>query len=316
VLEADDLRKRWGGVSALAGFDLTVEAGEICGLLGHNGAGKTTFARICAGLERPDAGRVRVGGVDLHAEPARGRALVGLAPQEIALYPTATVRENLRFFGGLAGIRRAALRREITQIAESVMLTEELDRTVRTLSGGQQRRAQAATALLHRPAVLLLDEPTVGADPVTRRALLDLVRSRAEQGAAVCYTTHYLPELDVLDATVAVARAGRVIARGRREQLLAGLPSRVVLGFAAASAGAAALAAAAAGDMGDGAAVTADGAVSFASGRPAQALARVLAALGERAAQVDRVEIDEPTLDDLYQHLTARESEPEAGDVR
>jgi ABC-2 type transport system ATP-binding protein len=131
-----------------------------------------------------------VAGVDVGAQPARARTLVGLAPQEIALYPSATLRENLRFYGGLAGLRRAELRREITEMADVVALTDVLDRAVGTLSGGQQRRAQAATALLHRPPVLLLDEPAVGADPVTRQALLALVRDRAEQGAAVCYTTH------------------------------------------------------------------------------------------------------------------------------
>lgn len=301
MLEALDLHKCWGDRPALAGFDLTIEAGEICGLLGHNGAGKTTFARICAGLVRPDAGHVRVAGVDVGAQPARARALVGLAPQEIALYPSATLRENLRFYGGLAGIRRGELRREITEMADAVALTEVLDRAVGTLSGGQQRRAQAATALLHRPPVLLLDEPTVGADPVTRQALLALVRDRAEQGAAVCYTTHYLPELEELGATVAVAQAGRIIARGRREQLLADLPSRVVLGFTAEPP--AVLAAEAES--------TADGAFSFTTNQPAHALARILAALGDRVAQVDRVEIREPTLDDVYRRLTSREMEPE-----
>ena len=102
MLEACGLHKRWRSGPALAGFDLRIEAGEVCGLLGHNGAGKTTFARICAGLERPDRGRVLVGGVDPHVHPAAARSLVGLAPQEIALYPTATLRENLRFYGGLA----------------------------------------------------------------------------------------------------------------------------------------------------------------------------------------------------------------------
>lgn len=302
MLEACGLRKRWKSGPALAGFDLRIEAGEVCGLLGHNGAGKTTFARICAGLERPDAGRVLIGGVDPHARPAAARAMVGLAPQEIALYPTATLRENLRFYGGLAGMRSQTLRREINEICEAMMLTEQLDRTVATLSGGQQRRAQAATALLHRPQVLLLDEPTVGADPVTRQALLAVVRDRASQGAAVCYTTHYLPELDELDATVAVAQAGRVIARGGRAQLLAGLPSRLVLGFSAPAPDALAAQADTTGD---------DGALGFVTAGPAQTLARILGSLGPQAADVDRVEIHEPGLDDLYRHLTSDATEAE-----
>jgi ABC-2 type transport system ATP-binding protein len=303
VLEARDLHKHWGPVKALAGFELQIEAGEICGLLGHNGAGKTTFARICAGLERPDAGGVRICGEDVSARPARGRGLVGFAPQEIALYPGATLRENLRFYGGLAGMRRKPLHREIEELCEAMALADVLDRTVATLSGGQQRRAQAATALLPRPSVLLLDEPTVGADPVTRQALLAVVRKRAEQGAAVCYTTHYLPELEELRASVAVAQAGRIIARGGREQLLSGLASSVELGFSGEPpVGLAARAAEA----------TADGALRFITDRPAQALADILVSLGERVAQVDRVEVREPSLEDLYRHLTGHDTkEPE-----
>lgn len=302
MLEATGLYKRWGTRPALAGFALSVAAGEICGLLGHNGAGKTTFARICAGLERPDAGHVLVDGVDVRARPAGAREPVGLAPQEPALYPVATVRENLRFFGALAGMRRPVLRAEIDQVAQALMLAEILDRTVATLSGGQQRRVQTATALLHRPAVLLLDEPTVGADPVTRQALLDVVRDRAAQGAAICYTTHYLPELEHLDATVAVARAGRVIARGGRAQLLAGLPGRLLLGF---TGGPPTALAADADEVGE------DGALRFATDRPAETLAGILGALGEHIARVDRVEIREPSLDDLYRHLSGREAESE-----
>ena len=289
MLEARGLRKRFGAVAALDGFELRIEAGEICGLLGHNGAGKTTFARVCAGLDRPDAGRVLLGGGDVGASPARARALIGYAPQEIALYPSATLRENLRFFGGLAGLRRRTLRSEIEAIAEAMMLTEALDRPVSALSGGQQRRAQAATVLLPRPPILLLDEPTVGADPVTRQALLAVVRDRAAQGAAVCYTTHYLPELEELDATVAVAQAGRIVARGRREELLAGLPSTVALGLAREE------------EEPDG--------LSFVTGQPARTLARVLTSLGDRVGRVERIEIREPTLDDLYRHLTADTAE-------
>lgn len=302
MLEAHGLHKRWGAATALAGFDLSIAAGEICGLLGHNGAGKTTFARICAGLERPDSGEIRVDGLDVRADPARARARVGLAPQEIALYPGATVRENLRFFGGLAGIRRAALRAEIGEITEAMMLTDVLDRKAATLSGGQQRRAQTATALLHRPPVLLLDEPTVGADPITRRALLAVVRDRAAQGAAVCYTTHYLPELEALDASVAVAQKGRVIARGGRAQLLAGLPSQVVLGFSAAPPGSLVAQAADGAD---------DGALRFVTDSPARTLADILGSLGEDVVGVERVEIHEPSLDDLYAHLTGRGAEAE-----
>jgi ABC-2 type transport system ATP-binding protein len=224
LLEATGLEKRFGDTVALDGFDLAVAAGEIAGLIGHNGAGKSTFARITAGLVSPDAGAVRVGGLDASRSAARVRPMLGLAPQELALYPTATARENLFAFAGLYGLRRRDARPRIDELADALVLGPVLDRRVRDLSGGQQRRLQAATAMIHRPRVLLLDEPTVGADPITRDALLAVVRAAAADGAAVVYTTHYLPELDTLDATVAVADHGRVVARGRRAELLATVP--------------------------------------------------------------------------------------------
>jgi ABC-2 type transport system ATP-binding protein len=229
VLEVRGLVKRFGAAVALDGFDLTVAAGEIAGLIGHNGAGKTTFARVTAGLVTPDCGQVRVAGMDAVRSPARVRPLLGLAPQELALYPTATARENLDLFAGLYGLRRAEARQRTAELADALVLGAVLDRRVRDLSGGQQRRLQAATAMLHRPRLLLLDEPTVGADPVTRDALLGAVRAVAADGAAVVYTTHYLPELDTLGATLAVADHGRVVARGERAQLLAAVPGAATL---------------------------------------------------------------------------------------
>lgn len=230
-LDARELRKRFGDLVALDGFDLRIASGEIVGLVGHNGAGKTTFVEIVAGLTRPDAGTVLVDGLDAAARTAHVRGRVGLAPQEIGLYLPLTVRENLRLFAGLAGLRGRRQRVAIAETSAALGLSEVLDRQVGHLSGGQRRRAQAATALVHRPRLLLLDEPTAGADPATRRALLQLVRQCAEEGTAVCYTTHYLPELADLDATIALAARGRIIARGTQAELLAGIPAelRVVL---------------------------------------------------------------------------------------
>jgi ABC-2 type transport system ATP-binding protein len=229
MLEARELVKRYGTRRALDGFDLTVEPGEITGLIGHNGAGKTTFIEVVTGLTRPEAGRVSVGGVDVLRDPRQARRLTGVAPQELALYVSATVRDNLRLFGALAGLRRRELDRAIGQVAEELHLTGVLDQRAGLLSGGQRRRTQAATALIGGAPLLLLDEPTAGADPQTRAALLGAVRARAAGGAAVLYTTHYLPELTDLRATLAVARAGRIIARGGQETLMKGLPGELRL---------------------------------------------------------------------------------------
>lgn len=223
MLIATDLVKRYGTVQALDGFTLSVAAGEIVGLLGHNGAGKTTFVEIVSNLIRPDGGQVTIDGRPSSA--ARGE--VGVAPQHIALYPSITVREHLELYGSLAGLRRGALRAAIEELAVILRLTEIMDRRTGKLSGGEQRRTQAASALVHRPPLLLLDEPTAGADLETREAMLDVVKQRAGEGAAVVYTTHYLPELTELQATIAVARDGRIIARGTCEALLQDLPGEV-----------------------------------------------------------------------------------------
>lgn len=227
MLKALDLRKQYGSIQALDGFSLEAAAGEIVGLLGHNGAGKTTFVDIVCGLVCPDRGMVRIDG----RSPAQAKGRVGLAPQHLGLYPSITVREHLQLFGRLAGLRRTALSAAVDELAGELRLGEIMDRRTGVLSGGQQRRTQAASALIHRPGLLLLDEPTAGADLETRQAMLDVVRRRAAEGAAVVYTTHYLPELVELQATIAVARAGRVIARGTYDELVVGLPGEVRLVF-------------------------------------------------------------------------------------
>jgi ABC-2 type transport system ATP-binding protein len=297
MLEARGLVKRYGARAALDGFDLDVRAGEITGLIGHNGAGKTTFMEVVTGLVRPDRGQVRVGGIDARRRPRAARALLGIAPQELALYLTATVRDNLRLFGALAGLRGGPLRRAVDEIAEELMLTDVLGQRAGLLSGGQRRRTQAATAMVGGAPLLLLDEPTAGADPQTRTALLAAVRARAAAGAAVLYTTHYLPELADLDATLAVARDGRIIARGSQDSLTRGLPGELRLRFAGD---------AAAGCLPPDLAARArsvGGEVRLASISPPADLAAALAA-GCAPAWVD---VRRPDLDDLYRALSRSE---------
>ena len=221
MLQVRGVHKRYGAVEALRGVDLEVGAGEICALVGPNGAGKTSLVSIVAGLRRPDEGEVEVGGLDVTKHRQEVGRLLGLAPQELAIYPTIRVRDNIVLYGELAGLRGAELKRRVDETAEALGITDLLERKGDALSGGQKRRLHTAMALVHRPPLLLLDEPTVGADIESRRQLLDLVRRLAAEGAAVCYSTHYLPEVEVLGASVAILDAGRVIARGSLGDLLA-----------------------------------------------------------------------------------------------
>jgi ABC-2 type transport system ATP-binding protein len=276
VLEVLDITKRYDDVQALDGFSLTAADGEIVGLVGHNGAGKTTFVEIAAGLIRPDSGSVRVDGLDPH----KARGLVGICPQLMGLYYSITVREHLQLFGGLSGLRRAALHSAVDELATAMQLTEFLDRPTGLLSGGQQRRTQAAVALIHSPSLLLLDEPTAGADPETRQALLDVVKQRAGEGATIVYTTHYLQELAELGASVAVAKRGRVIARGSAAELLGDLPGEVRVGFN-------------------------DGEIHVSTTNPT---ATLLELLKDSDRAVDSVELRNPDLDDLYHSLAGEDA--------
>ncbi len=221
VLVSVDVRKSYGAVEALRGVDLTVEAGQVVALLGRNGAGKTTLVSIVAGLVRPDGGTVRVDGVDVAARPAAAARRIGIAPQETGIYRVLTVRENLRFFGELAGVSRHDLGPRIAQVAEQLGLAQLLDRRADRLSGGEARRLHTACALLHRPGLLLLDEPTVGADVTARAELIEAVRQLAADGAAVVYTTHYLPEVVSLNADIVIVDRGLVLERGTQADLVA-----------------------------------------------------------------------------------------------
>lgn len=213
MLEIKDVHKSYGTIRALSGVDLDVGRGEVLALLGPNGAGKTTLVSIVAGLRRPDRGSVFVNGVDVIVRPQIARRQLGFAPQEIGIYPTLSVRDNLHFFGELAGLHRQRLRRRITEVAETFSLTNLLDRKGQSLSGGEARRLHTAMIVLHSPPLLLLDEPTAGVDVQTRNQLLQLIKSLAEQGSAVVYSTHYLHEVEQLDvSTVAILVDGRIVA--------------------------------------------------------------------------------------------------------
>lgn len=221
MLHIAGLRKAYGAQEALRGVDLEVGPGEIVALLGPNGAGKTTLVSIVAGLRKADAGVVEVAGLDALRHSKEVRRLLGLAPQDTGIYPVVTVRQNLAMFGELCGVRRRDVNRRVEEVAESLAITDLLDRQAGRLSGGQKRRVHTAIAFMHRPRLLLLDEATTGADVETRAHILELVRRLADDGSAVLYSTHYLAEVGSLpDATVAILDAGQVIARGDVRELV------------------------------------------------------------------------------------------------
>lgn len=221
MLRIRGLMKAYGDLEVLRGLDLDVRPGEICGLLGRNGAGKTTLVSIVSGLLSADSGSIRIDGLDAFRNRRRIRNRVGVTPQDLGIYPTLSVRANLEFFGGLNGIYGGDLRRRIAEVAVELSLQDLLSRRAGTLSGGQKRRLHTALALLHTSSLLFLDEPTVGADVVTRSELLEAVKRRAAAGCAVVYATHHLAEIEEMTASVAILEGGVILERGDLDSVVA-----------------------------------------------------------------------------------------------
>ena len=219
MIEAVGLSKSFGKVVALNGLDVRLESGQVAAILGPNGAGKTTFLRMISTLTRPDGGTLRVCGIDVTAEPARVRQLIGLAGQHATVEPALTGRENLQMIARLFGQDRRTARASAEETLERLRLGEAGDRLVRTYSGGMRRRLDLGASLVGRPQVLLLDEPTTGLDPQSRIELWDTIRALTTEGTDVLLTTQYLEEADRLANTILIIDHGQVIASGTAKEL-------------------------------------------------------------------------------------------------
>ena len=214
ILRVENLRKKYDSAEAEAvrGISFAVEAGGFFGLLGPNGAGKTTTIGMLTGWVEPTGGRVEIRGMDLWARPREAKKLIGLVPQSFAFYPSLSARENLSFFGRLHGIRGKALEERMALVLGIVSLTDRADQIVDTFSNGMKRRLNIAIGLLHEPAVLILDEPTVGIDAQTRSAILESLKKLNLGGMTVLYTTHYIEEAQDLCDRVAIMDRGKIMA--------------------------------------------------------------------------------------------------------
>ncbi len=229
ILIVKDLDKSFGENHAVRGVSFQVARGEVFGLLGPNGAGKTTIISIMTGLIPPTGGQVTVDGLDLEKDTNAVKAKLGLVPQELALYPVLSARDNLNFFGRIYGLRGKRLRERVDAVLELVGLTDRAEEAIETYSGGMKRRINIAAGLLHEPEILFLDEPTVGVDPQSRNAIFEGVEALNRSGMTVIYTTHYMEEAQRLCHRVAIMDEGQIIALDTPTALVRSLGGGIIL---------------------------------------------------------------------------------------
>ena len=219
LLRVERLSKSFGAIRAVDSVTFEVRPGEVYGLLGPNGAGKTTTISMVSGLLKPDAGEVFVAGAAFWSDPQKAKSIMGVVPQELAIYEELTGRENLEFWGRMAGLGPGDARSRAAELLNALTLIDRAKDAVKTYSGGMKRRINLGCALLHRPQLLLLDEPTVGIDPQARLNILEFIRGLRASGTAILYTTHYLEEAETLCDRIGIIDHGRLLAEGTLSEL-------------------------------------------------------------------------------------------------
>jgi ABC-2 type transport system ATP-binding protein len=313
AIEVRDLVKRYGDHVAVDHLNLDVRRGEFLSLLGPNGAGKSTTLRILTTLLPPTEGSVIIAGRRLPEEKDRVKPLLGLVPQEIALYDLLSARQNLRFFARLYGFHGAALERRVHDLLAGVGLLERAGDPIRTYSGGMQRRVNIAAALVHEPEILFLDEPTVGLDPESRQAIWKLLDELKERGKTIVLTTHYMEEAEALSDRVAIVDHGKLIAQGTPAELIRATGVQTVLHLTVEGDPEKALGPVRAlPDVRD--ASAGDGRLRISTRAGSRLLPALLQALQNASIQVRSVDVAAPNLGAVFLHFTGRELREEAED--
>ncbi|MCO5318213.1 MAG: ABC transporter ATP-binding protein [Microthrixaceae bacterium] len=305
VLGVDSLRRSFGERVAVDGVGFTIGSGETYGLLGPNGAGKTTTISMVCGLLQPDEGRVEVLGSPMGLDRCEAKSHVGLVPQEVALYGDLTGRENLELFGRLQGLAGGELSTRVDAVLELMGLTERGGDRVEEYSGGMKRRCNIGAALLHHPALLILDEPTVGVDPQSRNAILAGIEDLQAEGMAVLYTTHYMEEAQRLCDRIAVMDSGSIVAEGTTAELVSLVGTHPVVRLS--GEGPLGAFTSAAGELpGVLGATLADGRVDVVADVSAELLSGLLDLAARSDVVVSGVQVDSPDLEDVFLHVTGR----------
>ena len=307
ILEVRNLAKNYGGFQAVKGVSFNIEEGEIFSLLGPNGAGKTTTISMLSTLYKPTSGDATIGGHSITKDPMAVRAVIGVVPQDLALYEDLTARENLTFWGQMYNLRGKPLNARVDEVLEQIGLTDKAGQRVKTFSGGMKRRVNIGVGLLHKPRLLFMDEPTVGIDPQSRRAILDTVKDLNKQGMTLLYTTHYMEEAGELSHRVGIIDHGQMIALGTQKELTqqVGQAETLILHIGG-NDDSEALAKTLKGIQGVRQAEAAGSEVSVVCAEAEEVLAAVVGKANERGIKIHSIDIREPNLEAVFLHLTGR----------
>lgn len=307
ILITKDLQKSYGEIEAVKNVSFSILRGEIFSLLGPNGAGKTTTISMLSSLIKPTGGTAEIAGYHLPQDAMQVRQIIGIVPQEIALYDELSARQNLKFWGQMYGMGGKTLNQRIDELLEQVNLTERAKDRVGTYSGGMKRRINIAVGLLHKPQLLFMDEPTVGIDPQSRRRILDMVKELRDAGITVLYTTHYMEEAEELSDRVGIIDQGKLIALGTQKELTKLVDEQEMLRLHFGEGHAAN------GDIGlfntiDGVlnATSLNGELILSVNEAISTLPAVVAHANASGLQIRAIDIEEPNLETVFLHLTGK----------
>jgi ABC-2 type transport system ATP-binding protein len=307
ILEVRNLEKNYGDFKAVKGITFDIKEGEIFSLLGPNGAGKTTTISMLSTLYSPTAGDASIDGHSVSREPMAVRQVIGVVPQDLALYEDLTARENLMFWGQMYGLSGQSLKNRVAEVLGQIGLVDKAKDRVKTYSGGMKRRVNIGVGLLHKPKLLFMDEPTVGIDPQSRRAILDTVKDLNQHGMTVLYTTHYMEEAQELSNRVGIIDHGELIALGTQKELTKRVGERETLILhVGENDDPIALAGALKNIEGVQQAEASENQVSVICADAKIILAAVIGRANERGVKVRSIDIREPNLEAVFLHLTGR----------